>query len=682
MGLRVAIDTGGTFTDAASIDEETNEIVVAKSPTTPEDYLVGVVNCIQKSALNPEDATLLVHGTTVVTNSIIQRILPKSALITTKGFRDVLEMTRANRPTWGLYDIMWDKPKPLIPRFLRFEIDERTDYHGDIVRSFPEEEAAALVRHLKSLGAETIAVSFLFAHRNPTNEEKIKAIIQQEFPEAFVSISSEINSQVREYERTSTVVINAVVKPLAYRYFNHLGDGLGRHGFKSELMIMRSNGGLMSARAASESPVSTIESGPAGGTIGSVFIGEAIGQNNLIAVDMGGTTFKVSLVDNGEPRQKSEGEVEWGVPYRVPMLDITEIGAGGGSIARIDVDGTLKVGPESAGAEPGPVCYQRGGTEPTITDAQLVLGRLNPQYLLGGEMKIDIEAARGAIRDQIAKPLGLDMVEAAKGIVEISNARMLGSMRVSSVERGYDPRDFWVIGYGGMGPMVASVLAQELGSPKVVIPPHPGIFSAFGMLVTDVKLDFLRSYRSPVDDGNNDVVNEIYTEMETEAMASLRRDFAGQSNLIRAADLRYVGQNYDVNCPVPGGSLDADDIKKVGDLFESEHMRLYGHIKSGEPIELVALRVSVLGIIDRPRLQRIKAHTDAAGAIIDRRPAFFESVGDFVTCPVYNRPLLGAGCEISGPSIIEATDSTTVIYPGQHATVDPYGNLIIEVGDQ
>lgn len=680
MGVRVAIDTGGTFTDAAAIDEDTNEILVAKSPTTPEDYLEGVVRCIQKSALDPSDTSLLVHGTTVVTNSIIQRILPKSALITTKGFRDVLEMTRANRPTWGLYDIMWDKPKPLIPRFLRFEIDERTDYHGNIVRPFPGDEAAALVRRLKGLGIETIAVSFLFAHRNPANEEKMRELIRWEFPEAFVSISSEINSQVREYERTSTVVINAVVKPLAYRYFNHLEDGLGRYGFESALMIMRSNGGLMSARAASESPVSTIESGPAGGTIGSVFVGEAIGQQNLIAVDMGGTTFKVSLVDDGEPREKTEGEVEWGVPFRVPMLDITEIGAGGGSIAQIDVDGTLKVGPESAGAEPGPVCYQRGGTEPTITDAQLVLGRLNPRYLLGGEMKIDIDAAREAISDKVAKPLGLDVVEAARGIVEISNARMLGSMRVSSVERGYDPRDFWVIGYGGMGPMVASVLAQELGSPKVVIPPHPGIFSAFGMLVTDVKLDFLRSFRSPVDEGDVDTVNRIYHEMETEALASLRRDFAGNSRLIRTADLRYVGQNYDVNRPMPSGPLTHDSLKQAGDLFEAEHMRLYGHAKSGEPIELVALRVSVVGVIDRPKLQRIAAHHDAAGAIIDQRPVFFDSAGDFVTCPVYNRPLLGAGCELPGPATIEAADSTTVVYPGQHAEVDPYGNLIIEVG--
>ena len=681
MGVRVAIDTGGTFTDAAAINEETNEIIVAKSPTTPEDYLQGVESCIQKSGLKPEDATLVVHGTTVVTNSIIQRILPKSALITTTGFRDVLEMARANRPTWGLYDIMWDKPKPLIPRYLRFEVDERVDYHGNIVKPLPEEPAAALVRHLKSLGVETIAVSFLFAHRNPAHEEQMKAIIFREFPEAFVSISSEINPQVREYERTSTVVINAVVKPLAYRYFNHLEDGLTNYGFKTELLIMRSNGGLMSARAAGEAPVSTIESGPAGGTIGSVFIGEAIGQRNLIAVDMGGTTFKVSLVDNGEPQQKTEGEVEWGVPFRVPMLDITEIGAGGGSIARMDVDGTLKVGPESAGAEPGPVCYQRGGTEPTITDAQLVLGRLNPQYLLGGAMKIDIEAAREAIREKVAKPMGLDLVEAATGIVEISNAKMLGSMRVSSVERGYDPRDFWVIGYGGMGPMVASVLAQELGSPKVVIPPHPGIFSAFGMLVTDIKLDLLRSYRSPVDDGNVDEVKEIYTEMEMEATASLRRDFSGKSILIRSADLRYVGQNYDVNCPVPSSSLTLNDLKIVGERFESEHLKLYGHAKSGEPIELVSLRVNILGVIERPKLQRIKANGDASSAVVDRRPVYFASVGDFVTCPVYNRPLLGAGCEIPGPATIEATDSTTVLYPGQHASVDPFGNLIIEVSE-
>ena len=681
MGFRVALDIGGTFTDAAAINEETNEIIVAKSPTTPKDYVQGVVSCIQKSAVKPEDVNFVVHGTTVVTNAVIQRALPKSALITTKGFRDVLEMMRQNRPTWGLYDIMWDKPKPLIPRYLRFEINERTDHQGRILTPLREEEALALVRRLKPMEVEAIAVSFLFAHRNPTNEEMMKETIRREFPEAYISISSEVNPQVREYERTSTVVINAMVKPLASRYFHQLLEGLIRYGVKAELVIMSSNGGVMSAQAAAEAPVTTIESGPAGGTIGSAFIGEALGHRNLIAIDMGGTTFKVSLVDDGEPRQKAGGEIEWGVPFRVPMLDILEVGAGGGSIAGIDKDGTLKVGPESAGAEPGPVCYRRGGTEPTITDAQLVLGRLNPEYLLDGEMEIDIEAATEAIRKKIAEPLGMDVVEAARGIVEISSAKMLGSMRIGSVERGYDPRDFWVIAYGGMGPMVAAVLAKELGCPRVVVPPHPGIFSAFGMLVTDVKLDFMRSYRSPLDEADLAMVNEIYAQMETEATATLKRDFSGLNRLLRTADFRYMGQNYDVNCAVPSGSLTDDDLNLMGERFESEHMRLYGHAKSGEPIEVVSLRTAILGIIERPKLQRIKEHSDIDKALLHTRPVFFQE-GGYVSCPVYSRTLLGAGCEIREPSIIEEAGATTVIYPGQHATVDPYGSLIIEIGDQ
>ena len=682
MGFRVAIDIGGTFTDAAAINEETGEIVVAKSPTTPDDYLQGVVSCIEKSPVEPQEVTFIVHGTTVVANAVVQRTLPKAALITTKGFRDVLEMMRQNRPTWGLYDIMWDKPRPLIPRHLRFEIDERTDYRGRLLKPASEQEALTLVRHLRSVDVEAIAVSFLFAHLNPTNEVKVKEIIQREFPEASVSISSEVNPQVREYERTSTVVINAMVKPLAARYFTRLHEGLSRYGVDADLLIMRSNGGLMSTPEAVETPVSTIESGPAGGTIGSAFMGKTVGHDNLIAIDMGGTTFKVSLVDDGEPRQRAQGEVEWGVPFRVPMLDILEVGAGGGSIAGVDRDGTLKVGPRSAGAEPGPACYGRGGTEPTITDAQLVLGRLNPEYLLDGEMQIDLGAARQAINERVAEPLGMDVMEAARGIVEISNATMLGSMRIGSVERGYDPRDFWVIAYGGMGPMVAATLARELGSPRVVIPPHPGIFSAFGMLVTDVKLDFMRSYRSSLEDPDVARANEVYAEMEREATATLERDFSGPSRLLRTADLRYVGQNYDVNCTVPAGRLTFDDLRVVGERFESEHRRLYGHSKSGEPIEVVSLRSTVLGLIERPELPRIDAHGDLDGALSHVRPVFFKETGGHTDCPVYRRPLLGAGCRISGPAIVEEVDATTVIYPGQHATVDPFGSLIIDVSGQ
>jgi N-methylhydantoinase A len=684
--FRLGVDVGGTFTDVAVVSE-TGQLSVAKTPTMPHDHIEGVLRGIEKVGVDPGQITSLVHGTivhgtTVVTNIVVQRQVPKVALITTKGFRDVLEIMRANRPVWGLYDIQWDKPQPLIPRFMRFEVPERIDYKGRVLTPLNEEEAADLVRRLKGLGVESIAVSFLFSHVNPNHEQRMKTIIEHEYPGCHISISSEVNPQVREYERTSTAVIDACVKPLADRYFKRLEAGLVRAGFKSgraNLMIMRSSGGVMSNRAAQETPIYTIESGPAGGTIGSVYMGELTGNNNLIAIDMGGTTFKVSIVDRGIPRYKTQGEIEWGIPFRIPMIDISEIGAGGGSIAWIDKSGLLRVGPQSAQAEPGPVCYGRGGSDATITDANLVLGRLDPSYLLGGEMKIDKAAAEHAISEKIAVPLGMDVIEAANGIIEIANANMLASMRVSSVERGYDPRDFATIAYGGAGPGVAASLARELGCKKVLIPPHPGIFSAIGMLACNIRLDYMHSFTGPLIGADLGKMNYIFAEMERTAEMNIRKDFAGEVSLARSADLRYIGQNYEVNTPVPTGMLTADAVMKISNDFNAEHRRLYGHSKPTEPLEIVTLRSTIVGFIERPKISALPSQTGAEPKARIERDVYFSKNGDFVKTPVYERVKLRTGQRILGPAIVEELDSTTVLNPSDAATVDEFGNIVVEL---
>jgi N-methylhydantoinase A len=443
-------------------------------------------------------------------------------------------------------------------------------------------------------------------------------------------------------------------------------------------MIMRSSGGMMTSKAAKNNPVQTIESGPAAGVIGSAFLGDILGNKNLVAIDMGGTTFKVSLIDGGLPRFKSQGEIEWGVQYRIPMIDLSEIGNGGGSIAWIDKGGLMKVGPVSAGAEPGPACYRTGGTEPTFTDANIVLGRLNPEYILGGAMKLDKAAAEKAIQEKIAKPLGLDVAEAAMGIIEISNANMLGSMRVASVERGYDPREFDTVAYGGAGPMVASALGKELGSKRVIIPPHPGIFSAIGMLAADLRLDFIQTYITRMNEVNIDKVNMTYQKMEERAVTELRREYAGPSTLTRAADVRYLGQNYEITVAAPSGKLTQTDLGIITNNFNNEHRRLYGHSKPDEPMELVTLRTTIIGKMSRPLLKKIQAVRNVDLASKSERDVFFPEKKGFVKCKIYERPRLGAGSLLEGPCIIEEMDSTVLVNPGQEASIDSFGNVVIQ----
>ena len=678
MGFRIGVDIGGTFTDVAALDEASGEIRVAKTPSTPTRPVKGVLDAIHKVQVLPEKVTFIVHGTTVGTNAVIQRKAAKVALITTKGFRDIIEIMEGNRPVWGLYDIQWEKPEPLVPRFLRFEVTERVEHSGRVVEPLNLEEANTVVKKLAEHDIEAVAVSFIFSYMHPEHEERMREIISGELPQASVSLSSQVNPEIREYQRTSTTVIDACIKPVVRRYLESLEEGLQQNGFRCGLMIMRSSGGMMTSRAARETPVHTIESGPAAGVIGSAFVGEMLGNRNLIAIDMGGTTFKVSLIDGGSPRFKSQGEVRWGVPFRIPMIDLSEIGAGGGSVAWIDKGGVMKVGPDSAGADPGPVCYGAGGDNPTITDANLILGRLNPDYFLGGEMKLDREAAEKAIKEKIAKPLGMDTAEAAMGIIEISNANMLGSMRVASVERGYDPRDFYTIAYGGAGPMVASTLAKELGSPRLIIPMNPGIFSAIGMLAADVRFDFAQTYIARMKDADIERINAMYQKLGERAERELRRSFSGASTLLRAVDIRYLGQNYEVTIRVPSGILGPEDLAAISDNFNSEHKRLYGHCKTNEPTEIVTLRTTIVGAMPRPKPKRVAISGYAEIALKGERQVYFPEKEGFIDCPVYERSMLPSGPSLEGPCIIEEMDSTEIVNPGQKASIDQYGNVLVE----
>ena len=599
-----------------------------------------------------------------------------SRSISTKGFADVTEIQRGNRPIYGLYDIRWEKPAPLVPRYLRYEVDERIDSSGKVVTVLDEEGARKVAREIRSMGIRTVGICLLFSFMNPSHEKAVRRILREECPDVYVSVSSEVNPEIREYERASTVAIDAAVKPVMDLYIGSLEHGLKEAGFLSRLMIMKASGGMMSSAAAKEIPVQTIESGPAGGTIGAAQVANALGIKNLIAIDMGGTTFKVSLVDEGVPRYRSEGELEWGVPFRIPMIDISEIGAGGGSIAWIDEGGLLRVGPQSAGADPGPVCYGAGGKDPTITDAQLVLGRLDPTSFLGGDMKLDKRAATEAI-EGLARRLGLTLTETAAGIVKIAEANMLSSMHVNSVQKGYDPRNFSVIAYGGAGPMVASTLARSLGSPKVLIPFHPGIFSAIGMLATDIRFDFMQSYMAGMDQVDPEKLNSIYEELERQARETLAREHRGDSYVLRTADMRYLGQNYEISTPVPVGRLAPREIKVIRENFNAEHLRLYGHNKPDEKLELISVRLAIIGAITKPKFKKTPLPGGMAKALKGERDVYYHQSG-FLRSKVYDREYLPAGETLPGPAIIEEMDSTIVVNPGQAATVDDYGNVVIE----
>ena len=690
--FRIGIDVGGTFTDGILINEQTGETTITKVPSTPNDPSIGFLKAVKRilheANIKSEDIDILVHGTTVATNSIIEGKLAATGFITTEGFRDILEIQRQIRPS--LYDLLFEKPRPLIPRYLCFGIPERLDATGKELIQLDEKSVINAAEKLKKEGIESIAICYLHSFVNPNHEQRTQEIIRRVFPEALVSISSDVAPEFREYFRASTTVINAGVRPIVERYLSKIESRLHEKGFKGELLIMQSSGGVLTFQAARLKPVYMVESGPAAGVIVSTHLGEVLGFENIMSFDMGGTTAKTGLIEKGTPKITKEYEVGTaaraehgskgaGYPIRTPVIDLIEIGAGGGSIAWVDSGGVLRVGPKSAGADPAPACYGKGGTEPTITDANLVLNRFDPDYFLGGEMKLDVNAAHSAIKEKCADPLGLNVVEVALGIVEIANTAMVNALRRISLQRGYDPRDFVLVAFGGAGPVHANRLVAELEIPKLLVPMSPGTTSAMGLLVTDLKHDFSTTLIKRIDQLDFEKVNRFYIDMEEKGENILLKEGRDHKSIRfeRNIEMRYVGQSYELSIPFIKKNIE-EALEGMLKFFHEEHEKAYGFGAPGEPVEFVTLRLTAIGTITKPKMRELTfKKADSKSALRKVRKVYFAETSGFIDCPSYNRYNLNARELIKGPAIIEEMDSTTIIHPGYKAEVDNYGNLLI-----
>jgi N-methylhydantoinase A len=683
VSIRLAVDIGGTFTDATLVDDTSGSVTNAKVLTTPADPSLGFMEAAQRAlrdaGVAPVGVRLVVHATTVATNAIIEGKIARSGFVTTDGFRDLLEIARQVRPT--LYDTRFEKAPPLVPRDRAVVVGERLGPTGEVLRPLEEDtvrEAAAVLRREE---VESVAVCLLHAYVNPEHEQRVGEILAAELPGVPVSLSSDVAPEFREYLRASTTVINAVIRPVVERYLQRIEESLAEAGVEATLLVMQSSGGVFGAGAARRRPVFMVESGPAAGVIASAHLGGTLGVPDILSFDMGGTTAKVGLIQDGSPSVTKDYNVGGhagagiggmslsGYPVRTPVVDLVEIGAGGGSIAWIDSGGLLRVGPQSAGADPGPVCYGRGGVEPTVTDANLVLGRLNPAYFLGGEIALDVEGATRAIEERCARRLGLSVTETANGIVEIANAAMVNALHLISVQRGYDPRDFVLVGFGGAGPVHANALARDSEMPTLLIPPSPGIFSATGLLTTDLKWDQAQTVMRPVEELSSDEIEVAFARLETAGSEELAREGVAADAIehVRQVDLRYVGQSFELTIPAGDGLLDR---------FNAEHDRTYGFSAPGEPVEVVSLRLTSVGRIAKP--EALALEPGAAAPPKERRPVYFAEAGGYVDCPIYDRYVLPAGAALSGPAVVEEFDSTTVVHPGFSVRVDRVGNLVVE----
>ena len=680
MSLVIALDIGGTFTDMVAFDLQTGAIHQAKSSTTPYDLAVGIRETLTKSGLPIGKAELFIHGSTVAINTAIERTGAKTALLVTRGMRDVYAIGRGSRPE--SYNFLFRRPEPYVPRRRTFEIIERLNAAGEVVTPFDAENARDIVARLPELGIEAVAVCLIHAWSNPAHEIEVGKLVRELAPAAHTSLSHEILREYREYERMSTTVLNAYVGPRVSKYLQDLENLLKGFGFGGQLLIMQSNGGSMSPATAKKIPVATMESGPVGGIIAAAETARDLGIADVIAFDMGGTTAKVSLVRDNEPdiaQGYLVGGVGHGHPVMLPVVDIVEVGAGGGSIAWIDEVGALKVGPRSAGGHPGPVCYGKGGAEPTVTDANVALGRLGANRFLGGEMQLDRDAAREAIRVKIADPLGMTVDEAALGIIQIAVAEMSLAVRSVSVGRGYDPRDFSMVGFGGAGPVHAAEIARELHIPQLIIPRVPGHYSAFGMLLADNRHDYVRTYYKTLADSNFDDIDRIFDEMIADGRALLESEGAlpERMQFQRFLDMRYVGQEFPIQTPVDAEQLKARDRTLLRTVFDRYHDRRFGHQAAEEAVEIVNLRLTATG--RRPRSSFPTVAQQPSTDSIEHRDIVLDDPGKPVRCPVYNRDHLHVGQIVDGPAAITEYASTTIIFKGDQLTMAPSGELLIRI---
>lgn len=679
--MRIAVDIGGTFTDLVALDDQ-GIVHQSKSLTTPEELARAIQDCLTKANIRLSAAEFFVHGSTIAINAVLERKGVKTGLITTRGFRDVYEIGRGNRPEG--YNLFFKRPVPLVPRELRLEVDERLLASGEILQPLEEHSARAAIAELMSEKVESVAVCLLHSYANTVHEERMGELLRQEFPEAYVALSHEILRECREYERTSTTVLNGYVGPIVTRYLTSLERLFEAAGFRGAFLIMQSNGGAMSVETAKKVPVMMMESGPVAGVIGAAQLSAAANFRRVISFDMGGTTAKASLIKDFHPELTSSyyiGGCVSGQPMLLPVVDIVEVGAGGGSIAWIDDSGALKVGPRSAAAVPGPAGYGRGGKEPTVTDANLVLGRIDADYFLGGGIRLVQERAVQAIKERIGNPLGLGLEEAALGILTIADYNMSLAVRAVSVERGYDPRDCVLVASGGGGPLHAGAIARELSVPRVVIPPMPAHFSALGMLLADLKHDYVQTCLRELSETSGRELAGRFAPLERQAVATLISEGAEEKDMImrRFLDMRYRGQEYTLPVPVTEELSRLDELTSVRSLFNALYHEHYGHSAPAEPVMIVNLRLTAIGACAKRLSLRASFREEDKGKRGLRHVTFDGAQGP-VSCPIFLRSGLSAGERLQGPAAVEEIGSTILIYPGDVAFVNQLGHIIIDIG--
>lgn len=681
--IRLAADIGGTFTDIAAFDPASGRLHFGKTLSTPDALIDGIADGARKADASFADAGIFLHGSTIAINTMLERTGAKTALLITEGFRDIYEIGRVNRP--DAYNLFFQKHEPLVERALRFEVHERLFAEGEVYKPLDEAHVRATCQRLREEGVEAVAILLLHCYANPAHELRVREIVEEELPGVFVSTSHELSQEYREFERCSTVVANAYIGPRVKGYIGGINDRIRADGFDGSFLVVQSTGGLYDGEQAQRQCVRMLESGPAAGVIGTQALCDALDMENAIAFDMGGTTAKAGVIHHGEALTTGSaliGGYERALPIQIAMMDIFEVGTGGGSIARIADEGGLRVGPQSAGAQPGPACYGQGGEYPTVTDANVLLGRLSPDRFLGGEMSLDIAAAESAIEKKIAAPLGLGTIEAAQGILRIAVTAMSHAVKAVTTERGLDAGDFAMVAYGGAGPLHACNIGREMGIRKVIIPRSPGHFSAFGMLFSDLRYDYVRSRFMRLADADFSDIEAVYAELEAEGLAEIAKVSVAPERVVitRGADMRYVGQEHAVTVDLAPELFASEDRAGIKARFDAVHDLRYGTCAPQERSEIVSLRVTVTGMLEKPTLEQIEAGgtepPDAANT--GARPVRFgENALDTGT---WDRTKLLAGNVITGPALIEEHASTTVLHPGDTLEVDAFGNLIISVG--
>ncbi len=692
--LRLGVDIGGTFTDHVLYDQESGRVHTLKTPSTPEDLSLCVLEGIHRFDAGRDSGIAgletVAHGTTVNTNAILERKGALCGLITTRGFRDILEIGRQTRPKF--YDWYADRPVPLVPRYLRIGVTERINSKGEVLAPLNEEDVIQAVEVFKRESVQAVAVCLLNSYANPAHERRVREILESALPGVYLAVSTDLSPEFREFERSSTTAAAAYVGPTFERYVDRLGEALSREMDPApRLYIMQSSGGMVSSQAATHQPHLTIESGPAAGVLATLELGRRLGIGDLISFDMGGTTAKASLIREGTPSMLSMLEVGGeatgffgvritGMPIKAPSIDLVECSAGGGSIVWTDVAGLLKVGPESAGAVPGPACYDTGGTEPTVTDAHVVLGRIAPERFLGGEMSISRRLAEEAVARRVGEPLGMELHEAAHGILDVVNANMVRILRVVSVTRGFDPREYTLVAYGGAGPLHAGYLAQELGIGRIIIPPTPGLFSAMGLVSGDIQVSRSMTRLTLATPDNLAHIRQALVDVVDQCQDALEEEQVPPEErvLVRALDMRYVRQNFELEVVLEGGLETPDDLARAVDAFHKLHDRSYGQSNESAPVEVVNVKARGSGALPKPELRVLSQGTaDSSHALTGTRRVFFRETG-WTDSPDYDRDALLAGNVIEGPAIVHEFDSSIVVLPGHRATVDRYGDIVIE----